>query len=270
VVWQVFQPATNTNAVYAFSFRLDPVCTGRGDGDGDGDGWDDDDHDHRGDGHGHGDDHGDHHHHHHHHGPGDCNDPATRPLLASLVVHAGPNDDAYASFTSVDTDDGLLCVDNGFGGAPATFGDVTLDGRDVVEEDTLEDNPTLIQEWVRLDERNSVHADCDKPSGSGYRVLIYGPAPDCSKGHSRQEQMASLAVAPMSGQAVQLQLIQGKAVTLVGETPSGQIASQAVEMDAAGCNSVPTSMALSALIAVVAWLGLSRTPATPRARRRRR
>jgi hypothetical protein len=115
-----------------------------------------------------------------------------------------------------------------------------------------------------------VHADCDKPSGSGYRVLIYGAAPDCSKGHSREERMAALAVAPTSAQPIQLQLIQGKPVSLVADTPSGQIASRAFEMEGAGCDSVPGSMALSALLAVVAWLGLSRATAPSRARRRRR
>jgi hypothetical protein len=84
--------------------------------------------------------------------------------------------------------------------------------------------------------------------------------------------MAALAVALSPGQQIQLQLIQGKPVSLVAAASSGQIDSQVFQrMEGVGCDSVPGgTLVLSALLAMAGWLGLSRATAPSRARRRKR
>jgi hypothetical protein len=109
-----------------------------------------------------------------------CNDPGNHPMVASVMLDRSPGRPQEASTSFEATGEGVLCVDNGHGGSPATAGWVQLNGATVVESSQFEKDVTLVAQEVSLSGASTLAARIAGSSGSSFRVRVYGPPPACA------------------------------------------------------------------------------------------
>ncbi|MBI3184128.1 MAG: hypothetical protein HYZ28_18500 [Myxococcales bacterium] len=221
VVWSVFEADFN---VYALSFTLPGQCEEEED-------------------------------------EGDCEDPGSRPLLASLQVNrttGAPNTEG-ARFAG--TGEGLLCVDNGHGGARATSGWVNLNGELEAEPDDFKKSVALIEEEVELSGNNVLAARIAGAPGSAFRVRVYGEAPECEASDA-DELVARLgpSVRPVKGERF---TVSDDGVHRLEIDP------RAEKEVALGCSSVGGEWLIAALLVAAALTVLHRRWAYGYLRRRR-
>jgi hypothetical protein len=103
-----------------------------------------------------------------------CASPGTRPLLGSLQVTRSTGDSEVVSTRFVSNGTGVLCVDNGFEGTPATVGWVWLGlGLSVGPYDFGHDVKSVAR-VVPLQGESTLSAQVEGEPGSAFRVRVYG------------------------------------------------------------------------------------------------
>jgi hypothetical protein len=103
-----------------------------------------------------------------------CASPGTRPLLGSLQVTRSTGEPEVLSTRFVSQGTGVLCVDNGFEGTPATAGWVWLGlGLSVGPEEFGHDVKGLAR-VLPLQGETTVSARVAGAPGSAFRVRVYG------------------------------------------------------------------------------------------------
>ncbi len=125
-----------------------------------------------------------------------CNEPGNRSLVATVMLDraAGRPQEASSSFDA--TGDGVLCVDNGRGGEPATAGWVQLDGATVVDPSQFMQDITLVAHEVSLSGASTLAARIAGSPGSAFRVRLYGPPPLCASEFPGDEVIPGQRVEP--------------------------------------------------------------------------
>ena len=113
-------------------------------------------------------------------GDGTCANTGNRPLLAELDLvrqHGKP----FFQVQDFDSDpgQGLLCVDNGVGGSPATAGAVFLNNEQKIDASVFTHKMSHVEQAVNLSSHDVAAAIIMGEPGSAYRVRIYGPPPSC-------------------------------------------------------------------------------------------
>jgi hypothetical protein len=115
--------------------------------------------------------------------PTHCADPGSRPLYGTLTVTRtsdGP-DRRHTTFAAVPTA-GLLCLDNGAGGDPATAAVVALNSDVVVGPSEVKPKVAGLEKPVPLAETNTLVAVIAGEPGATYTVRVYGAEPACLLG----------------------------------------------------------------------------------------
>ncbi len=103
-----------------------------------------------------------------------CASPGTRPLLGSLQVTRSTGNSEVLSTQFAANGTGVLCVDNGFEGSPATAGWVWLGlGLSVGPEDFGQDVKSLAL-VIPLQGESTLSAQVEGAPGSAFRVRVYG------------------------------------------------------------------------------------------------
>jgi hypothetical protein len=108
-----------------------------------------------------------------------CNEPGERPLLASLNMKRTEGEPSEAGRPLPGVGEVVVCVDNGFGGTPATAGWVEINGRTVVDPSAFQQDVELIARQVELESDTSMSARIAGKPDSAFRVRVYGPRPAC-------------------------------------------------------------------------------------------
>ncbi|HYO53765.1 hypothetical protein [Archangium sp.] len=103
-----------------------------------------------------------------------CASPGARPLLGTLVVSRSEGAQEMASTEIEGRGTGVLCVDNGFEGTPATAGWVWLGAGLKVGPDELKYDVTSVARKVPLQGRRPLSAQVEGKPGSSFRVRVYG------------------------------------------------------------------------------------------------
>ena len=103
-----------------------------------------------------------------------CVSPGKRPLLGQLQVvsSGGAPEVASTEFTGRGT--GVLCVDNGVGGSPATDGAVWLGSGLAVAPDEFGADVTSVTRVVPLQGRRELTAQVGGEAGSAFQARLYG------------------------------------------------------------------------------------------------
>ncbi|MBN1208179.1 MAG: hypothetical protein JXB05_25175 [Myxococcaceae bacterium] len=128
-----------------------------------------------------------------------CQDPGARPLLASLMLERSPGKPSEESSTFQAQGEGLLCVENGYGGMPTTAGWVELSGASGVEPFEFVKGLELMARQVVLSEGDStVSARLASSPGSSVRVRLYGSPPVCNERFPGEERIPGKHVAPQA------------------------------------------------------------------------
>ncbi|PTL85245.1 hypothetical protein [Vitiosangium sp. GDMCC 1.1324] len=103
-----------------------------------------------------------------------CASPGSRPLLGTLLVSRSTGESDVVSTEVESTGTGVLCVDNGFEGTPATAGWVWLGAGLQVGPDELGHDVTSVARAVPLQGRRNLSAQAEGAPGSAFRVRLYG------------------------------------------------------------------------------------------------
>jgi hypothetical protein len=122
---------------------------------------------------------------------------ARQPLPGGLG-DAGPGLGQAAGGSFEATGEGVLCVDNGHGGEPATAGWVQLNGATVVDSSRFEKDVTLVAQEVSLSGASTLAARIAGSPGSSFRVRVYGPAPACASQFTGDEVIPGKRVEPQA------------------------------------------------------------------------
>lgn len=107
-----------------------------------------------------------------------CRAPGARALLASLEMVRTTGKPTEASIAFEASGKGVLCVDNGYQGEPATAGWVTLNGVSQVDPSAFKKDVSLLASRVDLSGGNTLEARLASKPGNAFRVRVYGPPPD--------------------------------------------------------------------------------------------
>ncbi|HSP79653.1 MAG TPA: hypothetical protein VLQ93_14040, partial [Myxococcaceae bacterium] len=103
-----------------------------------------------------------------------CDEPGAWRMLGSLEVGRVAGRPEVDS-TNIDaTGTGVLCVDNGFGGSPATAGEVALGEGLYVEPDSFKHDVEQVARVVPLQGLSRLSAWVAGAPGSAFRVRVYG------------------------------------------------------------------------------------------------
>ncbi len=103
-----------------------------------------------------------------------CDEPGAWRMLGSLEVGRAVGRPEVDS-TNIDAmGTGVLCVDNGFGGSPATSGEVTLGEGLYVEPDSFRHDVLSVARVVPLQGLSRLAARVAGAPGSAFRVRVYG------------------------------------------------------------------------------------------------
>lgn len=112
-----------------------------------------------------------------------CRNPGARPLLGTLqlVRASGQPDRLEVDFAAAAGSEGVLCVDNGYGGTPGTAGWVWLNGQRLVDPSCFQHDTALLAMEVELERVNTLNARIAGQAGSAFQVRVYGPRPACTR-----------------------------------------------------------------------------------------
>jgi hypothetical protein len=103
-----------------------------------------------------------------------CASPGARPLLGSLLVSRSTGESDVVSTSFEGKGSGVLCVDNGLEGKPATAGWVWLGAGLQVGPDELGQDVTSVARKVPLQGQGLLSALVEGAPGSAFRVRLYG------------------------------------------------------------------------------------------------
>lgn len=127
-----------------------------------------------------------------------CNEPGNHPLVASVMLERAPGKPQEASSSFEASGEGVLCVDNGHHGEPATAGWVQLNGATLVEPSRFQKGVTRVAQEVSLEGASTLAARMAGSSGSSFRVRLYGPAPACASQFPGDEVIPGRRVEPQA------------------------------------------------------------------------
>jgi hypothetical protein len=130
-----------------------------------------------------------------------CSEPGNRPMLASMTLDRATGRPQEASREFEATGQGVLCVDNGYQGLPATAGWVVLNGVSVADPSHFQKAGGLLAQEVTLSGASTLAARIASAPGSGFRVRLYGPAPACAAGFLGNEVIPGKRVEPEAWRA---------------------------------------------------------------------
>jgi Tol biopolymer transport system component len=189
-----------------------------------------------------------------------CERPGARWLLGKLEVGrvAGRPEEASMEFEATGT--GVLCVDNGFGGEPATAGWVSL-GEDLsVGPDSFRHRVERVSRVVPLQGRSVLSARLAGEPGSAFRVRVYGELVCGGASEDFELEQAELRygtpVQPEEVDAAEVRIFSRYFVPAGYEGPS----SSALEPLPlwGGCSTGGGTVALLGVLLFAAWLWRSR------------
>ncbi|QSQ25231.1 hypothetical protein JY651_10000 [Pyxidicoccus parkwayensis] len=110
-----------------------------------------------------------------------CVAPLDWPLLTTLELTrtTGASNGSEQAFAGSGV--GVICVENGFNGTPATSGWVWLNGHEKVTPDQFNPDVTLIAKGMVMatDGNNTLTSLISGKPGSAFRVRVYGMPPVC-------------------------------------------------------------------------------------------
>lgn len=112
-----------------------------------------------------------------------CASPGARPLLGSLQVSRSTGETDVVSTSFQAKGSGVLCVDNGFEGTPATAGWVWIGAGLQVGPDELGKDVTSVARKVPLQGQGVLSAQVEGSPGSAFRVRLYGEV-TCGSGQA--------------------------------------------------------------------------------------
>ncbi|WP_205520332.1 TolB family protein [Pyxidicoccus caerfyrddinensis] len=184
-----------------------------------------------------------------------CYSPEDWPLLTTLELTrtTGAPNGAELEFTGKGV--GVICVDNGFSGAPATSGWVWLNGHVKVSPDQFHKDVSLIAKGMVMatDGHNTLTAQISGNPGSSFRVRVHGMPPVCE---DEDEAAASELPAPdaqvIPGQHVSPVSLEQEAVSSMTFTPDGTV--RDAGPIAGGCSTGGGSLAVMGLMLTAVWL----------------
>ena len=187
-----------------------------------------------------------------------CYTPGDWLLLTTLELTrtTGAPNRAEVDFTAASAGVGVICVDNGFRGAPASSGWVWLNGHVKVTPDQFQPDDALIAKGMVMatDGHNTLTASISGNPGSEFRVRVYGMPPVCEP----EEVSAPEPKAREPG----AQVIPGEHVSPMYR-PSQPVSSVTFTADGAvrgegpmhgGCSTGGGSLALMGLMLTAVWL----------------
>ncbi|HLM47962.1 MAG TPA: hypothetical protein VK458_29130 [Myxococcaceae bacterium] len=109
-----------------------------------------------------------------------CDSPGTRPLLGTLQVSRSTGKPEQLSTPLEAKGSGVLCLDNGHEGTPATAGWVWLGTELSVGPESFTQDFKGVAQAVSLDGQDSLSARVAGKPGSAFQVRVYGePSPSC-------------------------------------------------------------------------------------------
>jgi uncharacterized protein (TIGR03382 family) len=152
-----------------------------------------------------------------------CVEPQDWPLLTSveLTRTAGARNRAAFHFTGSGA--GVLCVDNGFSGEPATSGWIWLNGHEEVTPAQLNPCVSLVAASVAMrDGDNLMNAMMAGNPGSSFRLRVYGMPLTCEPDDAPGQQEEPGA-ARISGQHVRPVSLASEAVSSMTFIPEGAV-----------------------------------------------
>ncbi|MBF5044224.1 hypothetical protein FGE12_17635 [Aggregicoccus sp. 17bor-14] len=141
-----------------------------------------------------------------------CAAPGKHPLLAELQLQRERRTpwDATARYSATGT--GVLCVDNGFGGARALGGLVAMNDRVLVMLETCSPDQKTVALEQQLASDGFVYAAIAGDYGSAFRVRLYGELPACIPSPA----------APLPAQGQRISFVDaGSVVVIVVDTGHG-------------------------------------------------
>ena len=108
-----------------------------------------------------------------------CASPGARPLLGTLQVSrsTGPSPVQSVEFQATGT--GVLCLDNGYKGKPATAGWVSLNEQLLVDPSAFHRDVASLALAVPLEGKVSLSARVEGAPGSAFQVRLYGQESSC-------------------------------------------------------------------------------------------
>jgi Tol biopolymer transport system component len=131
-----------------------------------------------------------------------CNNPGDRPMLASVNMKRATGEPPEAGRSLQGPGEAVVCVDNGFGGSPATAGWVEINGQTVVDPSAFQQDVELIARTVQLGDTTSMSARIAGKPDSAFRVRVYGPRPACDGGFKGTEIIPGETVSPREWEPV--------------------------------------------------------------------
>ncbi len=177
-----------------------------------------------------------------------CTEPGNAPLVASVMLERASGRPQEASSAFEATGEGVLCVDNGYPGEPATAGWVRLNGATVVDPSRFQKDVTRVAQEVSLSGASTLAARIASSSGSSFRVRLYGPPPACASRFPGDEIIPGKRVEPQ---------VWSPPIDVLPETLPGRSGASAGGMGL-GCSLGGDSSAWLGAILVAALLWSSR------------
>jgi hypothetical protein len=189
-----------------------------------------------------------------------CYEPGDWPLLTSVEVRRTTGAPDGAEFHFAGSGAGVLCVDNGYSGTPATSGWVWLNGHVKVTPAQFQPGDALIATGIVMDAEggnNTLTATISGNPGSMYRLRLYAMPPLCEEEDDAAGQPEDAE--PIPGQPVAPLPLGTEAGSSLTFVPEGAVAVRGPQ--AGGCSASGGSLALVGLMVLAQWL------AGPRPRR---
>jgi uncharacterized protein (TIGR03382 family) len=183
-----------------------------------------------------------------------CYTPGDWLLLTTMELTrttAAPNE-AEVDFAG--TGVGVICVDNGFRGAPASSGWVWLNGHVKVTPDQFQpDQPIIAKGMVMAtDGLNTMTARISGSPGSAFRVRVYGMPPVCESEEASAPEPREAGAQVIPGEHVSPVYRPSQAVSSMTFTPDGAVRDEGPIHG--GCSTGGGSLALMGLMLTAVWL----------------
>ncbi|MCY1022165.1 hypothetical protein [Pyxidicoccus sp. MSG2] len=182
-----------------------------------------------------------------------CYTPDDWPLLTTLEVTrtTGAPNGAELDFAGKGV--GVICVDNGFSGLPATSGWVWLNGHVKVSPDQFQKDVSLIAKGMVMatDGHNTLTAQISGKPGTTFRVRVHGMPPVCEDEDEASEPLAPDAQV-IPGQLVSPMSLEAKAVSPLTFVPDGAV--RGAGPIPGGCSTGGGSLALMGMMLTAVWL----------------
>jgi len=152
-----------------------------------------------------------------------CVEPQDWPLLTSVELTRTAGARNRAAFHFMGSGAGVLCVDNGFSGEPATSGWIWLNGHEEVTPAQLNPCVSLVAASVAMrDGDNLVNAMMAGNPGSSFRLRVYGMPLTCEPDDAPGQQEEPGA-ARIFGQHVRPVSLASEAVSSMTFIPEGAV-----------------------------------------------